>query len=338
MIVGGVSYSYFVYNKDIGDVSLTAGEISINLSGVNGNQTMSNMIPMSDYEGMNSSSYFDFTVNATVDTERIYYEVYLLPDSGNTLDTSYLKTYLTDQSNNVINDVTIYDDLGASEVANGKGIYRGVIEVNNNGTTKTETKAFRLRLWIDENYTETTSKTFDFDICLYAKNVDADFIVPIDPCPGCKYIYSNDFMYTTWNTRGETPTVLTAGLYDDFKELVTATGKNYFMAVKQNSSNEVTNAFACGIKGRVPFCVEGYRFDNPDASTIYSKTKALLQGSSLYNNTCTIENETYEIIRCGPWDNESLSVEVHDLGAVIVGIDYSNTVCAVSPDGLFVCL
>ena len=86
MIVGGVSYSYFVYNKDVGDISLTAGEISITLSGVNGNQTMSNMIPMSDNEGKASTSYFDFTVNGTVDTERIYYEVYILPDSGNTLD------------------------------------------------------------------------------------------------------------------------------------------------------------------------------------------------------------------------------------------------------------
>ena len=88
---------------NIADVSLTAGEISIDLSGINGNQTFSNIIPLTDNDGMNSSSYFDFTVNATVDTERIYYEVYILPDSENTLDTSYLKTYLTDQSNVEIN-------------------------------------------------------------------------------------------------------------------------------------------------------------------------------------------------------------------------------------------
>ena len=178
MIVGGISYSYFVYNKDVGDISLTAGEISITLSGVNGNQTFSNMIPMTDYEGMNSNSYFDFTVNGTVDTERIYYEVYILPDSGNTLDTSYLKTYLTDQSNNELNGVTIFNDLYESEVENGKVLYKGIVEVNNNGTPRTETKDFRLRLWLDESYAPQTSKVFDFDVYLYAKNVDANFYIP----------------------------------------------------------------------------------------------------------------------------------------------------------------
>ena len=73
ILIGGVSFSYFTYNKNIGNVELTTGEISINLSGVNGNQTFSNMIPVSDVVGKASSSYFDFTVNATVDTERIYY-------------------------------------------------------------------------------------------------------------------------------------------------------------------------------------------------------------------------------------------------------------------------
>ena len=178
MIVGGVSYSYFVYNKDVGDISLTAGEISINLSGVSGNQTFSNMIPMSDFDGKNSSSYFDFTVNSTVDTERIYYEVYILPDSGNTLDTSYLKTYLTDQSNNEIEGVTTFNDLYESEVENGKVLYKGIVEVNSNGTTRNETKDFRLRLWLDESYTPQTSKVFDFDVYLYAKNVDEDFYIP----------------------------------------------------------------------------------------------------------------------------------------------------------------
>ena len=178
LIIGGVSYSYFVYNKDIGTVSLTAGDISVDLSGVNGNQTLSNVVPLSDFDGKNSSNYFDFTVNSTVDTERIYYEVYILPDSNNTLDTSYLKTYLTDQSNNEIKGTIIFNDLGNSEVENGKVIYKGLIEVNQNGTTRTETKDFRLRLWIDESYNEQTSKTFAFDIYLYAKNVDDNFVLP----------------------------------------------------------------------------------------------------------------------------------------------------------------
>ena len=118
MLVGGISYSYFVYNKDIGSVSLETGEISIDLSNINGNQTLSNLIPVSDYEGKNSNNYFDFTVTSTVDTERIYYEVYILPKGSNTLDTNYLKTYLTDQNNNEIKGTIIYSDLLDSEIDN----------------------------------------------------------------------------------------------------------------------------------------------------------------------------------------------------------------------------
>ena len=164
VIVGGISYSYFVYNKDIGNITLNTGDISISLSGVNGNQTLTGVIPLSDFDGMNSSDYFDFTVNSTVDTERIYYEVYILPDSENTLDTSFLKAYLTDQSDNELKHIYFYNDLEDSEIENGKAIYRGIVETSNIGTTRNETKDFRLRLWLDESYSETTSKTFDFDI------------------------------------------------------------------------------------------------------------------------------------------------------------------------------
>ncbi len=176
VIIGGISYSYFVYNKDIGSVTLNTGDISIDFSNTNGNKTLTNVIPMSDIDGKSSSDYFDFTVNSTVDSEKIYYEVYILPKSGNTLDTSYLKTYLTDQNNVEIKGVRLYDDLSTSEKeANGKVIYKGLVELNNDYSTKNESKEFRLRMWLDENYAEQTSKTFEFDIYLYAKNVEEDF-------------------------------------------------------------------------------------------------------------------------------------------------------------------
>ena len=178
MIIGGISYSYFVYNKDVGNVSLDTGDISISLSGVSANRVITNAVPKKDNNGKISSDYFDWTVNATVETERIYYEVYLMPESGNTLNTNYLKTYLTDQNNNEIKEVTIYNDLSDSKVENGKVLYKGIIEVKEDKTSKNETKDFRLRLWIDENYQEASSKTFAFDIFLYAINVSDDFSIP----------------------------------------------------------------------------------------------------------------------------------------------------------------
>ena len=177
VIIGGLSYSYFVYNKNIGDVTLNTGEISINLSDVSNDKTLTGVIPMSDNEGKVSQDYIDFTVDGTVDTERIYYEVYITPDSNNTMDTDSIKVYLTDQNDNVIKGVTFYSSLSDAEKT-GKRIYRTVIELNANQTTENYSKDFRLRVWLDENYTETLSKQFDFDINLYAYNVDADFIIP----------------------------------------------------------------------------------------------------------------------------------------------------------------
>ena len=184
-IAGGISYSFFVYNKDVADVSLDTGDIAINLANINGSLNLGSVLPKTNSEGIASDDYLDFTVNATVDAERIYYEVYILPRSGNTLDTNYLKTYLTDQNNNVLNDVMVYSILPASQLPSGRAIYRGLINLNNDYSPRSETKYFRLRLWLDENYPELTSKTFSFDIFLYAKNVPENFVVPAHPiCSG----------------------------------------------------------------------------------------------------------------------------------------------------------
>ena len=145
VIIGGLSYSYFVYNKNIGDVTLNTGEISLSLSNVSNDKTLTNVIPMSDNEGKVSQDYIDFTVDGTVDTERIYYEVYITPDSNNTMDADSIKVYLTDQNDNVIKGVTFYSSLSDAEKT-GKRIYRTVIELNTNQTTENYTKDFRLIL------------------------------------------------------------------------------------------------------------------------------------------------------------------------------------------------
>ena len=174
-LVGGVSYSFFVYNKDVADVSLAVGDIALDVSNINGTISLTNVVPKIDSEGMTSSNYIDFTVTGTVDTEKIYYEVYILPKSNSTLDTSYLKTYLTDQTNATLSNVTIYNNLADSESGTGgKAIYCGLIDLNSGRTTKTETKNFRLRLWLDEDYPASTAKIFEFDLYVYAYNVSED--------------------------------------------------------------------------------------------------------------------------------------------------------------------
>ena len=72
VILGGISFSYFVYNKNIGDVSINTGEISINYSDVNGNMSLTGIVPKTDNEGKISTDYIDFTVDGIVDTDKIY--------------------------------------------------------------------------------------------------------------------------------------------------------------------------------------------------------------------------------------------------------------------------
>ena len=170
-IVIGVSYSYFVYNKNVADISLNTGSISIDLANVNGNLTLSNLISKNDYDGSHSSDYIDFTVNASVDTDMIYYEVYIMPKENSTLNTNYLKVYLTDQNDVQINGISIYDNLNDSQKTGGKRVYRTIVETNNDGTVRSYSKDFRLRLWLTDDYPDITSKLFDFDIYIYAYNV-----------------------------------------------------------------------------------------------------------------------------------------------------------------------
>ncbi len=133
-----------------------------------------------------------------------------------------------------------------------------------------------------------------------------------------------------------TPTVLTSGIYDNYEELIATTGKNYFLGVKLNNNNEVTNAYACGVKDDVPFCIEG-----EGSGSKYIENQTLLQSTNLYNNTCVLypDSETdygYDYVQCGLWDNNSLSTYTMNTGTVYVGVTSANR-CAVHHHGLLVC-
>ena len=169
----------------------------------------------------------------------------------------------------------------------------------------------------------------------------------IDSCPDCKFMYyvadpddNTTFKWTTWNqgilndTNSEyvrqTPTQITSGLYDNYEELIAATGKNYFLGVKLNNNNEVTNAYACGVKAGVPFCIEGTGDGSKDTSN-----QTLLNGASLWNGTCTLGK--IGDTNCGPWDNSgSLSAYTNSYGFVNAGVG-DDDYCGVSMFGYFAC-
>ena len=160
----------------------------------------------------------------------------------------------------------------------------------------------------------------------------------IKSCPGCKFMYyvidSSDyttFKWTMWNDVNETPTVITSGLYDNYEELIGTINKNYFLGVKLNSNNEVTNAYVCAVKDAVPFCIEGTN----DGSK-YTENQTLLQEADLWNNSCTVDTSEGSTT-CGPWDDSGpISVEAYSNGFVFNGVGDADY-CEVSPNGFFIC-
>ncbi len=169
------SYSYFVYNKEVAEINLNSGEISIDFTnGNNSSSIVSNQI-IDDEVGKNSLDYLEFTVTGKADTESILYELEIVPNNGNSIDTKYIKYYLTEVDNN--NETSLiapllHTELYNSIANNGKGIYQNIISGNQDGTSKTTLKRYRLRAWIDKSYEGESNKTFGYSVYLYAINVD----------------------------------------------------------------------------------------------------------------------------------------------------------------------
>ncbi len=154
----------------------------------------------------------------------------------------------------------------------------------------------------------------------------------IESCPNCKFLYVlNTPMYTTWNTESETPTEITSGYSENYNDIVTSSGKNYFLGVVTNAYNQITNAYACGIyNGITPFCIEG----TSDGSK-YNSNTALVNGSSLWNNTCTVESGYTE---CEPSDDNTISAITISYGFTGVGVSTRNNYCFAASSGTVNCI
>ena len=143
----------------------------------------------------------------------------------------------------------------------------------------------------------------------------------IDSCLGCVYAFTTD----TWYYSG-TPTTLTASQYkENYEDVVSESGKNYFLGMKLNASGTIEKAYACGIKDGETFCLEG----STDGST-YNANKTLLQSERLYNNGCDDDGSR---VRCLGY--VSVYADAYDDGHVSV-LD-GNGNCYVYSDGKLLC-
>jgi len=360
----GVTFAAYTYTRQgIYTSKQVVGDIYMHYTESN-SLTLSNAMPSSTFD---STKYFEFTVDGKNTNTKydIWYDINLLrgdvPDGkieANRIQDKFIKFRLTEFINNV--ETEIFTNKSYSDLSSAKRIHVATIPKN---TMSEVTHRYRLYMWISNDVVignaENPNKDYDITTWnnLFASikvSSTGDFeektipieIPTIESCPDCKFMYYADpedittVKWTTWNmglwddANGEyvhqTPTQITSGLYDNYEELIATTGKNYFLGVKLNNNNEVTNAYACGVKDNEPFCIEG----TSDGSK-YTANQTLLQGANLYNNSCTVESNYTD---CGPWDSSgSLSARADSDGVVFAGVGYVDH-CYVYPDGGFGCL
>lgn len=170
LVIGAVSYAYFFYDREVSTIDLTSGSINIDFSDAT-NSLNATTIPMSDAVGKLSVNYLDFKVIGMADILPIQYEIDIIPGNG-TINPNYVKVYLTDQTDTQILAPSIYSSLSDASINDAKIMYQGTIHGNNDGSSKTTTLNYRLRVWIDENYRDVSLEDFTFDIYMYAKNID----------------------------------------------------------------------------------------------------------------------------------------------------------------------
>ena len=153
--------------------TFNSGCLSIRLTNESASINLTNTFPITDIEGLNTTSY-DFTIENTCNSSTNYQiNLESLNQLSNTLDADYIKVSLSsDTVGNVIS--TLSDNTTTTSYIDGSyishNLYTGTIAGN---TTKT----YHLRLWIDYDATvaQAANKTYESKINVIA-NPDIEVV------------------------------------------------------------------------------------------------------------------------------------------------------------------
>jgi len=173
----GSTYAFFTYSKSLQAFTLTSSGITASFSSGTNQINITNGYPISDefaLQNLNQLDYIDFTISGNVEDEDqgLSYEIYLTEDANNTLDSNYIKVYITDENGENVRDPKIYNSLEntsySKDSSTGKVIYK--LE----GFPGNYSKSFRIYAWIDKDYEQNeVSQEFSFYVNLYAYNSES---------------------------------------------------------------------------------------------------------------------------------------------------------------------
>ena len=179
--VVGVSFAAFTYSKTgTNDNTITTGTITMSYNETTNGITLSNVLPMNDSNGIKLSDenqYFDFTVGASITgTTSINYKVTAVnTEHGTNLTNNYVKVYLTGGSSadtgvgqaatpKLVSSLTT---IGASDPTGAK---QGEFLLDQGTFTQTNSKSYRLRMWVDQSYpvhSQAGSETYTLKVNVY---------------------------------------------------------------------------------------------------------------------------------------------------------------------------
>ena len=146
--------------------TFTSGCLNISLTSNSSSISLSNVLPITDVEGLSGTSY-DFTIENTCNTATNY-QVNLesLNEQVNSLSANYIKVSLSsDTVGNVIS--TLSDNTSVTPEIEGSyeayNLYTGTLNAD-------ETKTYHLKLWLDYDATveEAANKTYSSKINVVA--------------------------------------------------------------------------------------------------------------------------------------------------------------------------
>ena len=187
IVLVGSTYAFFAFSKIQRAFSLTTNGVTATFTAGNNEVSMGGAYPISDSYAINNLANLDcvdFTVSGSGNdskNEYVTYEIYLTEKSGNTLDSNYVKVYLTDDDDNYVAGPFKYNSLDntlySKDAETGKLVLSNS-EINNFSDD------YKLYVWVDEEYSQNdVSQTFSFYINVYAYNNNA-YTITFNPSGG----------------------------------------------------------------------------------------------------------------------------------------------------------
>ena len=219
IIFMGSAYAFFTYYRNAQAFTLTSNSIEVEFTEGSNELSFANAYPISDefaIDNLSKLDYIDFTVygNVSNSSEAITYEIFLTEDVNNSLDSNYIRTFVTDIEGNEITEPATYGSLPATTYVN-EPTGKVVLERTYSGEF---TKSYRLYVWLDKNYEQNAvSQTSTFFVNIYAynsvasENAAVTLTKSIDTLkennPSCNYVvedYKNEELEATYLSGAKT--------------------------------------------------------------------------------------------------------------------------------------